>query len=72
MLVHRWKKPLIVKDDGLKFVIGSPEEAMTWLIHQPRKASSKFRRAWEACRAVVDERLNSESSRSVVALALEF
>jgi Protein of unknown function (DUF982) len=70
MLVHRWKKPLVIKADGLKFVIGSAEEAMNWLQHQPEKATSKWRQAWEACKAVVEERLNSEKARSVVALAI--
>lgn len=71
MLVHRWKKPLVIKADGFRFVIGSAEEAMTWLSHQPEKATAKWRQAWEACKAVVEERLNSEKARSVLALAFK-
>ncbi|KWV57986.1 hypothetical protein AS026_30550 [Rhizobium altiplani] len=69
MLVHRWKKPLVLGDNRIRIVVGSPEEAINWLIHEPNQSAPKWIRAWEACRAVTDGRIGAEDARSAVQLA---
>ncbi|MBW9115537.1 DUF982 domain-containing protein [Rhizobium cauense] len=69
MLVHRWETPLVLGDDSIRIVVGSPEEALTWLIHEPNQSTIKWRRAWEACRAVVEGRMKTEDAKSAVRLA---
>lgn len=71
MLVHRWKKPLVLGDRRIRIVVGSPEEAMNWLIHEPNQTSDKWRRAWQACRAAIDGRMAAEDAKSAVQLAVE-
>lgn len=69
MLVHRWKKPLVLGDSRIRIVVGSPEEALTWLIHEPNQSTAKWQRAWQACRAVIEGRMRAEDARSAVQLA---
>jgi len=69
MLVHRWEKPLVLGDSRIRIVVGSPEEALTWLIHEPNQSAPKWQRAWKACQAVVDGRMNAEDAKTAVKLA---
>lgn len=69
MLVHRWKKPLVLGDSRIRIVVGSPEEALTWLIHEPNQSTAKWQRAWEACRAVIEGRMRAEDAKPAVQFA---
>jgi hypothetical protein len=69
MLVHRWETPLVLGDNGIRIVVGSPEEALTWLVHEPNQSAAKWQRAWMACRAVVEGRMKTEDAKSAVQLA---
>lgn len=69
MLVHRWETPLVLGDNRIRIVVGSPEEALTWLLHEPNQSTTKWQRAWEACRAVVEGRMKTEDAKSAVWLA---
>ncbi|WP_223217111.1 DUF982 domain-containing protein [Rhizobium cauense] len=51
------------------YVVGSPEEALTWLIHEPNQSAAKWQRAWKACQAVVEGRMKTEDAKSTVRLA---
>jgi hypothetical protein len=69
MLVHRWKNPLVLGDSRIRIVVGSPEEAINWLSHEPDQSGDKWRRAWKACRAAIEGRMRAEDARSAVQLA---
>ncbi|WP_275593274.1 DUF982 domain-containing protein [Rhizobium gallicum] len=69
MLTHRWKKPLVLGDGRIRVIVGSAEEAMNWLIHEPNQNSDKWRHAWRTCRAVHEGRLPPEEARFAVELA---
>ncbi|NNH31004.1 DUF982 domain-containing protein [Rhizobium sp. SEMIA 4085] len=69
MLTQRWKKPLVLGDGRIRIIVGSAEEAMNWLIHEPNQSSDKWRHAWRTCRAVHEGRLPAEEARSAVELA---
>lgn len=69
MLVHRWETPLVLRDNRIRIVVGSPEEALTWLIHEPNQNSAKWQQAWKACRAVVEGRLKTEDAKAAVQFA---
>lgn len=71
MLATRWKNPLILEDRGLRITLGSAEEAMNWLIHEPDQRSERWKHAWQTCRAVHEGRLPPEEARSAVRLAAE-
>ncbi len=69
MLVHRWERPLVLGDNRIRIVVGSPEEALTWLVHEPNQGAAKWQRAWKACKAVVEGRMKAEDAKSAVKLA---
>ncbi|KQV65137.1 DUF982 domain-containing protein [Rhizobium sp. Root1220] len=69
MLVHRWKKPLVLGDSRMRIVVGSPEEALTWLIHEPNQGTTKWQRAWTACVASIKGQVGAEDARTAVQLA---
>lgn len=69
MMVHRWNIPLILGDSRMRIVVGSPEEAINWLIHEPNQDTPKWKRAWNACRDVIEGRIRSEDARKAVELA---
>lgn len=52
----------------MRIVVGSPEEAINWLIHEPNQDTPKWKRAWNACRDVIDGRIRSEDARKAVEL----
>ncbi|RDJ03527.1 DUF982 domain-containing protein [Rhizobium grahamii] len=66
MLVHRWKEPLGLGDSRIRIVVSSPEEALTWLIHEPDQSTAKWKRAWNACRAVIEGRMKAEDAKPAV------
>ena len=66
MLVHRWKKPLVVSDSRIRITVGSPEEAMNWLTHEPNHNSDKWQGAWSACLAAIEGRMPADEARSAV------
>ncbi|XAZ26378.1 DUF982 domain-containing protein (plasmid) [Sinorhizobium sp. B11] len=53
----------------MRIVVGSPEEAINWLIHEPNQDTPKWKRAWNACRDVIEGRIRSEDARKAVELA---
>ncbi|SCW72985.1 Protein of unknown function [Rhizobium mongolense subsp. loessense] len=69
MLIQRWKEPLVLGDGRIRIVLGSAEEAMNWLIHEPNQNSEKWRNAWRTCNAAHEGRLSAEEARSAVQLA---
>jgi hypothetical protein len=64
MIVTRWEMPIVVCDDGLRFSIGSPEEAITWLRHERADEARRF--AIEACEAARVGKLPAEQAREAV------
>jgi hypothetical protein len=70
MLVTRWETPVVVSDHGIRYSIGSAEEAMTWLMHERKHASREGRGAWEACKAARDGKLPAEEAKYAVELVV--
>ncbi|TCV60025.1 DUF982 domain-containing protein [Neorhizobium sp. S3-V5DH] len=68
MLVTRWKTPVVINDRGIRITLTSPEEAINWLAHERDQRSSKWRHAWQTCRAVHEGRLPADEARSAVQL----
>lgn len=71
MPVTRWETPLVFEDGELRITVGSAEEALTWLKHEPDLDSSTRRHAWRACRAAHEGKLPVEQARSAVQRAVE-
>jgi hypothetical protein len=69
MIVHRWKNPLVLGDNRIRIVVGSPEEAINWLVHEPNQSTPKWRHAWKACRDAIEGRVRAEDARRAVQLA---
>ncbi len=69
MMIHRWKSPLVLGDSRIRIVVGSPEEAINWLIHEPNQDTPKWKRAWKACRDVIEGRIRTEDAKQAVKLA---
>lgn len=71
MLVTRWSKPLVIHDEGLRISVGSAEEAINWLTHEPHQDTEKWRKALRKCWAAIKGNLPPDAARSAVRLAAE-
>jgi hypothetical protein len=66
MIVTRWKMPVVVNDEGIRFSIGSPEEAINWLRHELDGQGHASHGALEACEAACAGKVPVEHARYAV------